>query len=979
MIGFFYAQSEYSITNNIIHLADLIEKAKEYGYKFLALADNKMHSFYKAITLCENACIKPIIGLEIEVEGHNLLLYAKSNIGLKNLFKISSKKEIEKLDFKFLKKNNEDIFMVTPGSNGFIEKNIVEGNLDKVFEVYLLYKDTFKEFYMGLEKQTFPFDEYYDTFKGFAISNKIKYLPIHRTLYLNEKDIDTFIVLKKINKEKIDSSDCIDKYLKTIDNLELEFNDPDCFKYVEELYNSVDIKVDRITNPLIKYPSGKDISSINYLTELCYLGLKKRLNNDVKKEYLDRLNYELSVIKKMGYEDYFLIVFDFIRFAKKNDILVGPGRGSAAGSLVAYSIGISEVDPIKYNLYFERFLNPERITMPDIDVDLPDERRIDVINYIIGKYGDNHVSFISTFDSFKGKSAINDVSKALGLDEKEIEEIQSKCLVFDKETGKKEVTKSSILNAYNNEEIDEYKEVLLHSYKLFDIPKSISTHAAGIILSSDEVTDNYPIMKSNNGYQSQIEAFDLEELGLLKMDLLSLKNLTLLDKIVKLTNVSLKDINLDDQKTFDLLNKADTKGIFQLEGRGVTNVLRKYNVTSFMDLANLLALYRPGPMDQIDEYIERKKGKEYSIPVKELEYILKPTYGIIVYQEQIMQIAHDYASYSLGEADVLRRAISKKKKEVLDLERERFVSRCNNEKEANMIYDYIVKFASYGFNKSHSVSYAMLTYYLAYFKANYYKEFVLVFLNDAISDIKGSINYYNDLKQNDINVINPNINYSTDEYIIKDSDVYLPLSIIKSINKEIVSQILEERKNGLFKSFTDFYNRVKLTNEQYNNLIYSSCFDGCIKDMINYVSFPSLNNQDIIKGVEFSYDELVKFEEDALGFNLKFSILNMYKVDNTVLLSNLSETDKQNVLVHIKYVKEITTKKNELMAFITIYDGKMSLEVNLFPSKFKDIMSVINSKGKVRYDKDVFLVELKPNLRGNVISYEITDIKKMEK
>jgi DNA polymerase-3 subunit alpha len=977
MYGFFYAQSEYSIANNTIHLVDLIEKSKEYGYSFLALADNKMHSFYKAIKLCENASIKPIIGLDLNVEGHNLLLYAKNYNGLVNLFKISSLNETEgNVTFDYIKENNNDIFMVTPGSKGMLERDIINNNLDKVFETYLLYKDTFNEFYIGLERSVYPFDEFYDEIKKFAINNEIKYLPIHQTLFLDKNDLECFNVLKKINKEEINTDDYKENYLKTIDELNNEFNDPDVFKYVDELVSSIDIKIKKISAPLITYPSGVNISSIEYLTELCHLGIKKRLNDNVSKKYIDRLNYELDVIKKMGYADYFLIVFDFIRYAKKNDILVGPGRGSAAGSLVAYSIGITDIDPIKYDLFFERFLNPERITMPDIDTDLPDDKRLDVINYMISKYGNNHVSFISTFDSFKGKSALNDVSKVFNLDNIETEDLVKKCLVFDSDTNKSIVTKESIKNAYNLVDREDFKKVIINSYKLFDLPKAISTHAAGIILSNDEITNNYPIINSNNGYQSQLESSDLEELGLLKMDLLSLKNLTLLDNILKKVNMKLKDIKLDDKKTFDLLNKADTKGIFQLEGRGITNVLRKYNVESFMDLANLLALYRPGPMDQIDDYIIRKKGAKIEYPAKSLEYILKPTYGIIVYQEQIMQIAHDYANYTLGEADVLRRAISKKKKETLDLEREKFVSKCTNKEEANKIYDYIVKFASYGFNKSHSVSYAMLTYALAYLKANYLKEFITVFLNDSISDIKGSLEYFNTLRNNNIKVSSPNINISSDSYVINSDEIVLPLSIIKLINKDDVNKIVEERKNGLFSSFTDFYKRVKLTDEQYYNLIYSSCFDGCKKDMTNYVKY-HFDSNEMIKNDEFSYMELVENEEKALGFNINYSILSTYKMDNTVLISNLDGINQSNVLVHIKLVKEIVTKKNERMAFITIYDGLNTIECTLFSNNFDNVMEKLNRNSRVKYMKDVVMLSLKPMKRNGITSYEIIDAKKL--
>ena len=975
MVGFFYAQSEYSISNNIIHLDQLVEKSKEYNYSFLALADKKMHSYYKAIKLCENAEIKPIIGLDVEYNDFNFLLYAKNNNGLINLFKISSIIETNsELNLEILKKYSSDLFLITKGGKSKLENYIIKGEIEEAMNLYYAYKRVFSDIYIGLDKSVFPFDTFYLDIKNFAVSNNIKYLPIHQTLFLNKNDLDSYIVYKKIYKENVGIQSCLENYLKSVDELMTEFEDEDAFKYVDSIYNSVDIKINKITNPLIKYPNDKGLNSSDYLSELCYLGLRRRLNGIKDERYFNRLEYELDVIKKMGYDDYFLIVFDFIRYAKKNNILVGPGRGSAAGSLVSYCLGISEVDPIKYDLYFERFLNPERITMPDIDTDIPDDKRLDVINYIIGKYGNKHVSFISAFDSFKGKSAINDVSKAMNLEDYKVEEINKKCMVYNSETSKYEITKSSILNAYKIEVNEEYKDVFKHCYKIFDLPKSISTHPAGIILSNDIITNNYAIMKSNNGYQSQLEAVDLEELGLLKMDLLSLKNLTMLDNVLKLTNIKLNEIPLNDKKTFELLNSGETKGLFQLEGKGIRNVITRYNIQSFMDLVDLLALYRPGPMDQIDDYIDRKNGKEFDYPSKEIESILKPTYGIIVYQEQIMKIAHDYANYSLGEADVLRRAISKKKKEVLDLERDRFVSRCSNKDEANKIYDYIVKFASYGFNKSHSVSYALVTYYLAYLKANYYKEFALVFLNDSISDIKGSLIFFNDLRRKSIKVSTPDINRSTLEYIIDNDEIVMPLSIIKTINKDIVRQIVEERKNGLFSSFTDFKERVKLdSNDKYLNLIYASCFKGCKKDMVNICLYPKAEN--MISNEEYSYVELIKFEEEALGFNFNYSILESYKdnpkAKSCIKLSDLDDTNEANVLVQIKFISEITTKKQEQMSFVTISDGIEQLECLLFPNKNNEIMRIFNEKSRLRYDKDVCILRLKPNVRNNNLNYEI--------
>lgn len=974
MKGFFYAKSEYSLLDSTISLLDLVKKSKEYGYSFVALTDKSLFGAYKFVKECENAAIKPIIGLEVTVNEDIILLYAINNIGYKNLLAISSFINSNKeIDFETLRKNSLGMICVISGIESKFYKLYMNNQKSEAFNNLKEYMQIYDKVYVGLQKQFFPQDIFYDDIKSFLIERNIKYLPIHKTLFLDKNDLNVYSVIKKIDGVDIEESNYIDCYLKKIEELDTEFLDDDVYRYVDEVYSSVDIKISKVSKSILNYPNSANILSKDYLSELCYLGLKKRLNNIYNKEYENRLIHELDVITKLHFEDYFLIVYDFVRYAKKNNILIGQGRGSAAGSLVAYLLGITNVDPLKYDLLFERFLNPSRVTMPDIDIDIPSDRRLEVIDYLINKYGVDRVCMISTFDTFKGKSSINDVSKALSLKEYEVDEIVKKCQFIDEE-GKSKITKESIISALASEENLKLAKAMEICSKIYGLPKSLSTHASGVILSNDPLLDNVPLIEANGYMQSQFDAHDLEDLGLLKMDLLSLKNLTMLDLVLKETKIKLENIPLDDRKTYELLSSADTSGIFQLDGKGIRGVLKKYKPTEFSDIVAILALYRPGPMDEINEFIARKNGKKFNYPNDKLEGILKITYGIIVYQEQIMRIAHEYAGLSMADADLLRRAISKKDSKTLDDAREKFIANCLNKEEANKIYDYIVKFANYGFNKSHTVCYAMLSYYMAYLKANYPKEFIVSFLNDSSQDLKGSLEYYSELRKNNVNVLNPNINISTNKYIVKDNDVILPLSMIKTLSSNSVQTIIDERKNGLFNSFSDFYSRVKLGRDEYINLIFASAFDGIKKDMVKLLDNRNAYLDDIINDEEYEDEILLDNEIKALGFNLKYSIIDRYGSDkekyNCTNISSINDIGEYVVISHIKAIKKITTKKNDLMAFVELYDSKYSIEVTLFPDRFNDVFEVIE---RFKPNVDVFRLKIKAYFRGNELSFELLD------
>ena len=717
--------------------------------------------------------------------------------------------------------------------------------------------------------------------------------------------------------------------------------------------------------PLPKYPNKFGVGSMEYLSSLCNKGLTKRISGTNKNydEYKKRLEHELEIIKKMGYEDYFLIVWDFVKFAKKNDILVGVGRGSAPGSLVAYSLGITDLDPLEYNLLFERFLNPERVSMPDIDIDFPDDKRDFVINYVKEKYGSEHVCYISAFGTFQLKSSVRDLFRINGYDTKYIETVVR---ILERNASDDEI----VSELGNHPELIELIQI---AKKIEGLPRHISTHAAGIILCENSLLESVPLRQGlNQMYQSQLEASDLEQLGLLKMDFLGIRNLSIvydMIKEIKKTNpdFDIRKIPFDDEATFKLLQQGDTLGIFQLESVGITNVIKKMKPSHFEDLVAVLALYRPGPMDNIDTYISRKHGEKFTYLHPMLEDILKDTYGIIIYQEQIMRIAQVFAGYSLGEADVLRRAVSKKKKEVLDAERERFVSHSTkkgyDEEIANNIYDYIAKFADYGFNRSHSVAYAIFTYQMAYLKANYLNIFLSKLLNNVIGNDSELANYIKYTISKGINVISPDVNTSTTRFRISNNKLLMPINSIHSIGGVVADKIIKERLNGKFVDFFDFKRRMgsEVNARMLENLINASFFDSfgvthayllqnIESDYEEYISEEeSINNVS-----EFSFLELQEKEFSALGFNLKYDIFVRYETLFTnykaTMPSDLVVDKKVNVIGQIKRVKTITTKKGDQMAFVTLDCNHQLLDVVIFNEVYKEYKNVLESKKLVLFN-----------------------------
>ena len=957
MIGFLYGQTEYNMLKSTMRLEQYVSKASSYGYKALSITDHNMYGHYKFYNLCKKYNIKPIIGLEINIKAINgdtdkMIAYALNNAGYENLLDLSSKDKIYNHIFTLeeLKDYTNLIFISSLDSEWY--KN---NDLNELYSTY----SVIEHFGIGLsfagQRLIKKGNELYE----FAKRNGIEVYPISPTLYDLQDDYDAYETLALIAGDS--PIDDLDLHFKSPRDIEAEFfMHEDVFKYFDELINDIYIDITPVKKSLPKYDTGTDMSSYDYLQMLCQKGLERRYKYNHAKElrtYKERMAYELSIIHSMGYDDYFLIVWDYVRFAKKAGIMVGPGRGSAAGSLVAYCLGITNVDPLKYDLLFERFLNPARVTMPDIDMDFPDDKREEVINYVQSKYGELRVCTISAFGTFQIKSSIRDIGRVLKVKTQDIDII----------------TKLAANAKDYDEFINEYREnkeifkLLTVAKKIENLPRHITTHAAGVIISDDILTKNVPLQKgSTNLFQSQLEASDLAELGLLKMDFLGITNLATIDSICKsipnMNNITIQNIPLNDEKTYALLRRGDTDGIFQLESEGIKKVLVKLKPTSFNDLVAVLALYRPGPMDNIDEFILRKNGKPFEYLHPDLKPILKETYGIIVYQEQIMQICVQFAKMSLAEADILRRAVSKKDKELLDKNRDKFVSNAQNNgydsKVANDIYDYIVKFANYGFNKSHSVAYSIISYQMAYFKANHFSLFISKYLNSVLGNtsvIEKKIYY---ARRNGVNVLSPDINISEVTFVTKGNDLIYPLTGIMQIGTAVANQIILGRVNGPYKSLADFKERLpQISKTVLEALIYSGAFDsfGQTKKSMLSQSDPlkEIFSSELVgvKNVdgEFSLEELRLAERKYLGFNIMYDLFkNMdvlqKKYKTSLFTRKLLNYDSRFIIEFVE-LKEIKTKKAESMALGMVFDGKTSLRLVIFPNIYDKVKKLIDKDG----------------------------------
>lgn len=988
MFQYLYVQTEYSILQSACKIKPLIEKLKEQQLHSCAIVDEgTMYGTIKFYQECNKNNIKPVIGLKVKYhyndKTNNLVLLAINNFGYQNLMKISSRLQLtnNNIDFEYLQKTTMGLIAILPYEESLIQKYLERNDAKNAIQTLELLREIYSDFYIGLGIKSITNSNFIDNYFKLLKNYNYQFVALPKVSFINESDYDAYTTLKAIKNngvfvEGIENDK--NNYLHDVKSVEtIYYNHYDMLENTSKIANMCNVQIEFGKYQLPLYESGLD--SFAYLKELCSIGLEKRMQNFEysydKRKYYDRLNYELNVINEMGFSDYFLIVYDYVKYAKKNNIFVGPGRGSAPASLVAYSLGITEINPLHYNLLFERFLNKERLSMPDIDIDFPDDRRDEVIRYVGKKYGKNRVAHILTFGTFKIRQAINDCARVFKLNDVKTKEIYKHLQavntykVYDNPSLKTLIEASSDLQLLMNN-YEDINKVLTIACKIQDIPRNISTHAAGIVITKFDLVNYTPLDEGlDEIYQTQYEAKDLEALGLLKMDFLGLKNLTNIAKTIELIRKDIPDFtfpkNENDYDTYKMMREGDLTGVFQLESAGMRKVIMQLKTSTFDDITHALALYRPGPMDIIPSFIRRKFNEEkVEYPHKDLEPILKETYGMIVYQDQIMLIACKFAGYTLGRADILRRAVSKKKKEVLEQERINFVessvNRGYSSDTANMIYDYIVKFADYGFNKAHSVAYAKIAYLTAYLKCHYFAYYMSTLMTSFMGSSSEMLEYTKEATKKNVEVLNPNIKLSTDEFEVINGKIYFPLSIIKGLGEIKTKQCIEERTKAKFKGYEDFVERTKdfLAISLLENIIYSGALDdfGLTKKAMieNLKSIIDRSNYGFIKDMiktdytdeEFSYGILQEKELEVIGINIKYNFYqqfaSFYSKYNLVKIANLSENKEARTIGTVKRVRETKTKNNETMAFVEITDDTSNIEIVLFPMIYQQIGKLQN-------------------------------------
>lgn len=953
-----YIKTHNSLLSSLIKEEDLVKYAKENNLTSLTITDNNMYGVMDFYHLCMKNDIKPIVGLEVEIDNLKIVLYCKNYAGYQNLISLSTIMSEGNITLNILKEKNSDLICIVP----FDSRSLYD-------ELKKIYVDIFKGYSNYLERNQLD-------------GNNLIY--INEILCLDKKDIEYLIYLESIKTGIPISEIEIDKHdLYIRSNIKEEY--PEDLENNKYIVDSCNLVFEKNNNLLPIYDCPNKLSSYDYLKQLCVSGLKNKFGDKAPKIYIDRLKYELDVINKMGFCNYFLVVWDYVKYAKDNNILVGPGRGSAAGSLVSYLLNITTVDPIKYNLLFERFLNPERVTMPDIDIDFEYTRREEVVNYCINKYGIKKVTPIITFGTLGAKQVLRDVGKCLNISLKSIDML---CNLID--------SKLTLMENYKqNNKIKDYLEINKNLKKMYKVATKLeglkrhtSIHAAGIIISSVDLDTVIPLDKSHGTFYTTGYSMDyLEEIGLLKMDFLALRNLSLIKDVLKeIPDLTFDSIPMDNKKAINIFTTVNTSGIFQFESQGMMNFLRKFKPDSFEDVVASIALFRPGPMNNIDSYIKRKYGKEkidYIDP--SLESVLKPTYGIIIYQEQIMQIANVMAGYAFGEADILRRAMSKKKEDVMLAEKDKFIDRSikrgYSKEISEKVYNLILKFASYGFNRAHSVAYSVIAYKMAYLKSHYPYLYMTALLTMNIGSEVKIKEYIYECRSNNIKILPPDINESSNVFKDDKNSIRYPLTGIKSVGINVINAILEERKNGNFKDIYDFINRCygkSVNKKTIESLILAGCFDtfgynrntlySNIDMLINYGEIGGiLENDDSLKPViteleEFSKKDILLKELDVFGFYLSGHPTLDYKnkYSNSVNLIDLGKYFDKNIetVVYVDRIKEINTKRNEKMIFITGSDELNNVDIVLFPriyNKYNDVeignVLKINGKVEKRFDK----------------------------
>lgn len=994
-----HVYSEYSLLSSTNRIESLVLRAKELGYHALALTDH--HVMYGAVPFYE-AClkheIKPIIGLEVTIQEEEtealalLRLYAKNEQGYAHLMKIATilghKKEKVCVTREEIAPYMGDLLIIVPFKDGPLRLFLQKGEVEKAYGWWTVWKgdtdvsDWFLEVGAGKENAELA------TFDAFLEKTKMKEIASHPCYFLTEEDAYAYQVAKAIKTGvKVADNPLQQKehtyFLQTKEKMAEWFSDHQAaLNNTELLATKCSFELDLNQVRLPKYNGEEKVAPGVFLRQLCEAGVKRRYK-EITEAVRERLEKELDVIASMGFEDYFLVVWDFMKYARERGILTGPGRGSAAGSLVAYVLQITDVDPLKYDLLFERFLNHERVSMPDIDIDFPDHRRDEVIEYVQAKYGKDHVAQIITFGTLGARAVIRDVGKALGLQQAVIDRLAKAVPGNPGMTLEKALTKNKELIPFI-EESEETKEFWNVAKQLEGLPKHVSTHAAGVVISGSPLPTIVALEAGQAGLSlTQAPMNVVEKLGLLKFDFLGLRNLTMLERMLALIEkhhqikLSLSTIPLDDRRTYELLAEGDTTGVFQLESKGMRRVLTSLKPTDFEDIVAVNALYRPGPMDFIQTYIDGKYGKrEISYVHSDLAPILKKTYGVIVYQEQIMQIASRLAGFTLAEADLLRRAISKKKKKELVRRREDFIKGAilngYDETVAKEVFSLIERFADYGFNRSHAVAYSLISYQLAYIKAHYPLIFYTALFSSVWNHDEKLSHYIQEYKAKGHMVFPPSLHKSTALFEMEQDGIRFGLLSISHVGIQAVQAILSERRVRPFDDLFDFIIRLdqkKVTKKVVEQLIKAGAMDEFDRERSTLLSSIDRALQFASEVKQFqqetgglfkidmktphyeemeslSFYEKLTLEKEALGFYLSGHPIESYhtylsEVGRMTIYEAQAQTKTVRIAGIIIRVRRIRTKKGEQMAFALLSDETMEAELVLFPNAWQQLENVI--------------------------------------
>ena len=1065
-----HLHTEYSLLDGACRIEGLMQRVKALGQTAVAITDHGVMygcvDFYKA---AKKAGVKPIIGCEVyvatrtrfdkvnRIDGSNhLVLLCKNETGYKNLIKMVSAGFTEgfynkpRVDHELLEEYHEGLICLSACLAGEIPQALLAGDYEKAKNLARYYEDLFGKGNYYIEIQDHGLDEQRTVLSLLVRLSRETGIPLVATNdahYLEKEDSRMQHILICIQTNKTVNDDDVlefgtdEFYVKSTDEMyELFSAWPEACENTSRIAEmcSFDFEFGVTKLPYFVAPDGMD--NKEYFVKLCRDGLLRRYGADVPEDIRARLDYEISIIDRMGYINYYLIVFDFINYAKSQGIPVGPGRGSGAGSLAAYCVGITNIDPIKYNLLFERFLNPERVSMPDFDIDFCYERRQEVIDYVIRKYGADHVAQIVTFGTMAARAAIRDVGRVLDMPYGTVDGIAKLVPMEPKMTLTKALSISRELKARYDAD-PQVKELIDMSLKLEGMPRHASTHAAGVVITREAADEYVPLATNDGNPVTQFTMTTIEELGLLKMDFLGLRTLTVIDDAEKMIRkrepgFSMDAVPYDDQRVYAMLNAGETEGVFQMESGGMTQAVMGLQSKSLEDIIAIISLYRPGPMESIPTYVANRHNPgnvKYKTP--QLEHILDVTNGCIVYQEQVMQICRELAGFSYGQADLVRRAMSKKKHDVMEKERQHFVHgntepghECAgcvangiSETVANAIFDDMSSFASYAFNKAHAAAYAVVAYQTAYLKRHYPREFMAALLTSVLDNTGKVIEYTAECQRMGIRVLPPDINASDAGFTVEGKDIRFGLLALKNVGRNLIATVVRERSGTPYRSLYDFCKRLhgtEINRRAVESMIKSGAFDnleakrrsmmdgveGILKsvesearrnldgqiDLFGALDGEQESGRNVYKlpdsGEEYPYDILLQMEKEVSGLYLSGHPLDHYRpVIEKVSTCRISELvgenahayDEQNVTLVCTVVrtKTINTKAGGMMAFITVEDLSGSMEVLAFPKVLLAASEAVHDNAVVVIKGRVSYKEDEPS---KLIADSIVDVERYE-